>query len=129
MNVATKQILKWFLGYQGMAASEAYVLIATLAAGIAKGEADSLQTASRMLAAADHAAAETGNASLIARLFELHFEMQGISVAHSKVDALIEFQSIGAAPSIGPIAARIRNWRMDALANEIGEIPNFMPEE
>jgi hypothetical protein len=129
MNVATKQILRWFLVHQGMPAKDIDVLVYTLAAGIAKGEADSLQTAARMLAAADQAAANTDDASLIARLFELHFEMQGLGVAQKKLDALIELQSIVAAPSRGPIAERIRNWRTETLVKEIGEIPAFQPEE
>lgn len=118
MNAATKQILKWHLAQQGVSVGDADLIVTTLSAGIAKGEADSMQATCRMLAEADANAASTEDAELIARLFQIHFELQGLSVAKSKVNTLIELREIVVAPRAGGLAGRVQNWRADALIKE-----------
>jgi hypothetical protein len=88
MNVATQQIIQWHLKAAGEVQDRIDVLIAAIKAGMEKKQGDAQLLCAQILYSAQVAASTSSDAAHIARLFELHFELDALDIAEEKVDSI-----------------------------------------
>lgn len=88
MNDATEQIVRWHLS--GMDGAEDHLdpLISSLHEGIGIGDFDAYRILDAILASAHEAARGSDDEMLLARLFDLHYELEAIGLAKRKIEAL-----------------------------------------
>jgi hypothetical protein len=120
MNRASAAILRWYLLTLDDGEEHAETLISGLERGIANGDGRLRQMFFSLLGLAHTAAEQSDDYDILARLFELHFELDALQTAEVRIRNISELVALSNTEARGPISARIRDIKIKSLVAEIG---------